>query len=175
MSQSPEQSFPAFGRTETEQETEEWRLLSEAFTLLRKETDRALAPLGTSSPQVYVLAILDVLGRPLPLTVVADVMRLESPTVTRLVDRMTRRGLVERLPDSSDRRRALVAATDRGRELLEQVRGPIRDLIEETFGGLSPRERASFKRLIGKFIESTRRRAGPAKAWERWMREASKK
>ena len=102
MPQSQQHPRPAFGRLDTEQETEEWRLLSEAFTLLRKETDRALAPLGVTSPQVYVLAILDVLGRPLPLTVVADVMRLESPTVTRLVDRMTRRGLVERLRYTMD-------------------------------------------------------------------------
>lgn len=145
---------------DTASDTEEWRLLYEAYALLRKETDRALAPVQATAAQAYVLAALDVFGRPLPVTELARLMLQESPSVTRLVDRMSARDLVERLPDASDRRRALVAATDRGKDLLEQMRGPANATTHQAFGVLSRQERATFKRLLRKFTEAARARNG---------------
>ena len=132
----------------------------EAYALLRKETDRALAPGGMSVAQTYVLAILDVVRRPLPVTELSRVMLQESPSTTRLVDRMSERGLVERLDDPTDRRRALVAATDKGKDLLEQTRAPANATSTEAFGVLSRQERATLKRLLGKFADGARRRNG---------------
>ncbi len=143
-------------RPNTEADTEEWRLMYEAYALLRKETNRALAAVGTSVAQTYVLAILDVVRRPLPLTELSRIMLQESPSVTRLVDRMSARGLVERLDDPTDRRRALVAATDKGKDLLEQTRAPANATSREAFGVLSRQERTTLNRLLRKFVEAAR-------------------
>jgi MarR family transcriptional regulator for hemolysin len=151
---------PPENTSETITETEEWRRLYEAFALLRKETDRALAPLTITVAQAYLLAVLDVVGRPLPVTELARAMLQESPSVTRLIDRMSRRGLVRRLPDSTDRRRSLVAATERGKRIFEQLRRPAKETSDEAFGVLSPRERSTFKRLLLKFTDAARQRAG---------------
>jgi MarR family transcriptional regulator for hemolysin len=147
-------THPPSGSTDTAADTEEWRLMYEAYALLRKETDRALLPLGMTVAQAYVLAVLDIVRRPLPVTELARVMLQESPSVTRLVDRMSARGLVKRLDDPTDRRRSLVAATDRGKETLEQVRRPANETSSEAFGALTARERATLKRLLRKFTEA---------------------
>ena len=144
----------------TAADTEEWRLLYGAYALLRKETERALAPWQTTVAQAHVLAVLDVTGRPLPVTELARVMLQESPSVTRLVDRMSIRGLVKRLDDPSDRRRSLVAATDKGKEILEEVRRPANETSNGAFGVLSQRERATLRRLLRKFGEAARERVG---------------
>jgi DNA-binding MarR family transcriptional regulator len=143
---------------ESERTLAEWMLMYGAFALLRKETERALAPWPMTVAQAYVLALLDAVGRPLPVTRVAKAMLQESPSVTRLVDRMCSRGLVRRLPDPADRRRSLVAPTDRGRELLRQTRRAAAATSNEAFGALSPRERTTLKRLLRKFTDAARDR-----------------
>jgi DNA-binding MarR family transcriptional regulator len=58
--------------------------------------------------------------------------RLARPTVTRLVDGLEREGLVRRRPDPGDRRVVRLAATPRGRRLLERGRARrIRNLSRE--------------------------------------------
>ena len=143
---------------ESDRTLAEWQLLYGAFALLRKETERAMAPWPMTVAHAYVLALLDAVGRPLPVTRVAKAMLQESPSVTRLVDRMSSRGLVKRLADPSDRRRSLVAPTDKGRELLRQTRGAAAEASNEAFGVLSHRERATLKRLLRKFTEAARNR-----------------
>jgi MarR family transcriptional regulator for hemolysin len=153
---------PPTNTSDTAAETEEWRRLYEASALLRKETDRALAPLSITVAQAYLLAVLDVVGRPLPVTALARAMLQESPSVTRLIDRMSNRGLVKRLSDPTDRRRSLVAATERGKRIFEALRRPAKETSEEAFGVLSPRERSTFHRLLLKFSDAARQRVGIA-------------
>jgi DNA-binding MarR family transcriptional regulator len=153
---------PSKNTSDTAAETEEWRRLYEAFALLRKETDRALAPLTVTVAQAYVLAVLDVVGRPLPVTELARAMLQESPSVTRLIDRMSHRGLVKRLSDPTDRRRSLVAVTEKGKRVFQQLRRPAKETSDEAFGVLSARERSTFHRLLLKFAGAARQRAGLA-------------
>jgi DNA-binding MarR family transcriptional regulator len=54
---------------------------------------------------------------------------LAQPTVTQLVDRMQRRGLVERTRHDGDRRVVLVSITDAGHEALQTVRREYRELL----------------------------------------------
>ncbi len=134
--------------------------MASAASLLRKETDRALAPWRTTCAQAYVLALIDVAGRPLPVTTLAKAMLQESPSITRLVDRMTSRGLVKRIDDPGDRRVALVSVTNKGMKLLEEIRPPGAETANQAFRVLSPRERATLKRLLRKFTDAARERIG---------------
>jgi DNA-binding MarR family transcriptional regulator len=71
--------------------------------------------------QLSALATL-VNDGPLTLRDLAAAERVQPPTITRIVELLTERGLVERTPDASDRRVAWVAATRDGRSLVEQIR-----------------------------------------------------
>jgi DNA-binding MarR family transcriptional regulator len=59
---------------------------------------------------------------PLQLRDLAAAERVQPPTVTRIVEQLVERGLVERTQDTADRRVAWVGATAEGRALVEQIR-----------------------------------------------------
>ena len=56
---------------------------------------------------------------PITLGALAQAEHIAPPTVTKVVNQLEERGLLERLADDSDRRIARVVITDAGRELLE--------------------------------------------------------
>jgi DNA-binding MarR family transcriptional regulator len=71
-----------------------------------------------SLTQLRLLAILR--DRSPRMSELADHLGLDRSTISGLVDRAARRGLVERVADSVDRRSARVALTEAGRELTER-------------------------------------------------------
>ncbi|MEV4432305.1 MarR family transcriptional regulator [Streptomyces sp. NPDC049555] len=85
--------------------TEETRRHYAAWTLL----NQALADhLGLHPTDLQCISMLDLKSGPLTTGEVARLTGLTPGSATRLVDRLTRAGLVERSTDPADRRRALV-------------------------------------------------------------------
>ena len=76
---------------------------------------------GLNLAEASCLAIIDRHG-PMPLSDVASRENLSAPTVTKIVVRLEREGLIERLDDPSDRRVSLVAVSKHGAALLERLR-----------------------------------------------------
>lgn len=138
-------------RTDIQTERAEWSLLYTAFVILRKETERALAPWNITISQGMVLIRLEEAGEPLPINALARFLLQESPSITTLVDRMCERGLVERVNDPTDRRKALVALTDKGRQVRNDIRKAWRQVHGDMFGVLANEERVKFRDLLGKF------------------------
>lgn len=144
-------------QTETHSDTDpmaEGTLVYAVSAIMRKASDRALAPWGLSVAQAPVLAILREARRPIMITEVARRLYLETPSVTTMVDRLTERGLVERLKDPKDRRKTLVALTRKGKRMVETIREPGQQLEEEMFSALNARERETLKALLKKFRDA---------------------
>ena len=133
---------------------EEGRLIYTVSAIVRKASDRALAAWGLSVAQAPVLVILREAGRPVMITEVARRLHLETPSVTTMVDRLTERGLVDRVKDPKDRRKTLVTLTRKGKRTVDTIREPGRQLEEEMFGALSTRERETLKILLQKFRDA---------------------
>ncbi|MEV6556011.1 MarR family transcriptional regulator [Nocardia sp. NPDC051756] len=75
-------------------------------------------------------------NRRLRMTDLAAQTTLSTSGVTRLVDRLTRAGLVERELDPGDRRSAYAVLTDAGAARLEEVLPDYLDAVERWFTGL---------------------------------------
>jgi len=73
---------------------------------------------------------------------------LTSGGVTRLVDRMTTAGLVERRPCKSDRRVLYAAITDAGRAALEPALARHQQGLRQVFSGWSPEDVAQLDVLL---------------------------
>jgi DNA-binding MarR family transcriptional regulator len=69
-------------------------------------------------PQQMVLGLL---GEPKPMGELALQMHCDNSNITGIVDRLTERGLVERRAAEGDRRIKLVALTDAGREVRDEL------------------------------------------------------
>ena len=60
-----------------------------------------------------------------------------APDITRMLDKLEQRGLIDRDRPASNRRTVEVGITDGGRALLEELRVPIRDCHRSQIGHLS--------------------------------------
>ena len=83
---------------------------------LRQEADAGLSPSLTAA-----LATIDRHG-PLTPSRLAEMERIQRPTVTRLLATLENDGLVERLTDPDDRRVSHVSITKEGRALVKKLR-----------------------------------------------------
>ena len=75
---------------------------------------------------------------------IAERLITRSPDVTRLVDRLEKRGLVRRAPDPQDRRAVRVRITEEGNARLGELGDAARALIAGCFAGM---ERARLEML----------------------------
>jgi DNA-binding MarR family transcriptional regulator len=92
-------------------------LLARASHLISEEFHDHLRRRGVAVPEWRVLSCLA--GHEgETVTSLASICLLQQPTMTKLLDRMTRDGLVRRTQDSRDRRVVRVALTPRGAELV---------------------------------------------------------
>jgi DNA-binding MarR family transcriptional regulator len=89
-------------------------LLAQASFAIYREFDAKVRAAGLSSLEWRVLATLSD-GEALTIGDLAAEVLAQQPTLTKLVDRMERAGLVERRTDPADLRRTLVFETERGR------------------------------------------------------------
>ncbi|MDP8949348.1 MAG: MarR family transcriptional regulator [Actinomycetota bacterium] len=80
----------------------------------------------------------------------AERLGVEPPTVTKMLRRLERCGVVRRRQDPDDARSFRVYLTDEGRSLEEPVARCWERVEEKTFAGMSAGERETFHRLLTK-------------------------
>jgi DNA-binding MarR family transcriptional regulator len=82
------------------------------------------------------------------LTDLSDRLLIRPPSVTGVVDRLERAGLVVRDGSPFDMRAKQVALTAKGRELVERILAVHGQQIDALLGVLSPGEQTEFHRLL---------------------------
>jgi DNA-binding MarR family transcriptional regulator len=113
------------------------------------------AEYGLSIPEADVLFTLRRAGPPYRRSpsAIAEALLVPSGTMTNRLDRLERRGLIERLPHPTDRRSMEVQLTDSGRELVDEaVTGHVAN-EQRMLAPLSERERATLDRLTARLLE----------------------
>ena len=89
-----------------------------------------LEPLGLTHPQYLVMVTLWGAPGPLSLRQLTRLLKLEAPTLSPLLKRLEKAGLVQRWRDPADERSVLVRVTERGRELRTRAAGVPTALVE---------------------------------------------
>ena len=115
--------------------------ITEALTVGATLMVRHLAR-GTSLTSRTVLAALAEEG-PSRLTALATATGIAQPAMTQLVGRMEREGLVVRLIDPDDARATLVAITDAGRSLRDELHQSLHERMADRLGKLSADDQAT--------------------------------
>jgi MarR family transcriptional regulator for hemolysin len=83
----------------------------------------------------------------------ADLMRIEPPTLVRQLDKLAEEGLVERQPDPDDRRVVRVIVTKAGRRRLAQLHEVVHEVDVELRGALPAREVDVLRKALGRIHE----------------------
>jgi len=108
----------------------------------------------TTLPRFDVLAQLHREGAPLTMGELSRRLMVTNGNVTGLIDRLAREGLVERRPAPDDRRRQLVAMTDRGRAFFETMADDHKGWIADMTDDLNAGEMRELFRLLGRLKHS---------------------
>ena len=106
----------------------------------RRVTKTEARDRGLTGPQLSVLKILEATGD-LSLTELSERMSAKNSTITGIVDRMERDGLVVRDRSATDRRVVLIRATPKGLELARSVKVSAMELLTGALASL--REKAA--------------------------------
>lgn len=119
----------------------------------RTRTNDALSDIGLYAGQEQVLLELAEQDR-MTQSQLVEHMCVQPPTVSKMLDRMEKSGLVERCNDAEDSRITRVCLTEQGRSLNQDVCSVWHNLETEMVAGLSIEERIVLRRLLLQVYEN---------------------
>ena len=142
---------------------------------LKQAVDVRARALGLSPQQFWVVMALAEMDGP-SLGALAARQHMDPPTASRVLTTLVRRGLARIAPHPSDRRRAVLALTPRGRALAARVRPiglEIRAVVERGFG---PEDKSHLRAALTRMLENLERfdpREGTASPAPRGLRRVA--
>jgi len=130
------------GRSVAERVTAEQLAISlrESIQRLNRRLRQARAVGDLTFSQLSALTSLQLAGALTPREL-ADVERVQPPTMTKIVGKLEERGLVARTPHPTDRRQVILAATEQGRAVYAQFEKQRNEWLAQQLAELTPEER----------------------------------
>ncbi len=118
--------------------------LQDGITRLNRRL-RQVRPLGeVTQTQLSALVSLELAGTLTP-TELADVERVQPPTMTKIVAKLEAKGLVERAPHPTDGRQSILSPTAAGRSFLAEQRRMKGAWLTRRLDGLTEAERTTLQ------------------------------
>jgi len=124
--------------------------LAQLSFLIQGLLERRAAEHDLSIIQTRLLGVLR--DRTPTMNELARFLGLDKSSVTGLVDRAERRGLVARVPSATDRRAVLVSLTDEGRSFVSQAAAAFEADVSALLSRLPPRERETLSRIVSRLL-----------------------
>jgi DNA-binding MarR family transcriptional regulator len=121
------------------------KTLRDALTRLNRRVRQARPVGDLTTSQLSALTSLQLAGALTPREL-ADVERVQPPTMTRIVGKLEELGLVARTPHPTDRRQVILAATEAGRTVYAQFEQSRNTWLARQLAELSPEERDTLAR-----------------------------
>ncbi len=128
------------------------RLLIEFYERFSSWEQGVVRESGLTLPQMHTLEIIGA-GGELRMKELAERMGVTTGSLTVLVDRLVRAGLVERRPDERDRRSIRVGLTSEGQKHFEEHHKLHLQLSQDIAGALSPEEAERFPEMLRKITD----------------------
>ncbi len=120
---------------------------------LQHNVSQVLKPFDITEPQYNVLRILrGQQGKPMNLYEIQGRMIQKMSNVSRLIDKLLAKGLVERKECEDNRRRVDIAILQKGLDLLEDVEAPLTEMLENVSKNLSEEEAV----MLGEVLDRMR-------------------
>jgi len=115
------------------------------------ETVRQRAGAEVDRAGYAVLVRVSELG-PVRLSELAQYLGLDVSTVSRQVQQLEQRGLVDRSPDPLDGRAALLELSVPGRDIMQKMRDAWEETVADVLGAWKPADIARFGSLMDRFV-----------------------
>ena len=146
-------SIPEFTGSSIEASREDLRFkLMRLNWLQHRRFAQEIADLSLTVPQFYTLNSLVTLGGRSSMGTLSRQAHQVSATMTGIVDRLVRDGLVVRDRDQQDRRSVVVEITPAGRRLVECAWERAIGSLDSAFASLTPNERVTATKFIDTLV-----------------------
>jgi DNA-binding MarR family transcriptional regulator len=139
-----------------------WRQIYQTHNVLKQHEDQVLKEYGLSTEKLGVLAVISYLGGAAKITDIGRWLERSSNSVTMIVDRMVKAGLVKRRRDRGDRRVVFVSTTGKGEAVLKPAYVAAIGFICKILQPLSPEDMNTVSGLLRTVKYQTLKQGDPA-------------
>ena len=122
------------------------------YTESRRLTKELARRAQLTGPQLTVVKILETLGD-ISLSELSDKIRAQNSTVTRIIDRMEREGLVARVRSTEDRRVVHIRLTEKGAKLAREIPIEPMEIFRNALESLSAQEMRDLMKILAKLAK----------------------
>jgi MarR family transcriptional regulator, organic hydroperoxide resistance regulator len=123
------------------------------YTESRRLTKGMAAQFGLTGPQLTVIKLLEELGD-LSLSSLSERIRAQNSTVTGIIDRMEREGLVKRERSTTDRRVVYIRLSEKGQKLAREIQVEPMEIFRSALTSLPEEDLAALLRILTKLQRS---------------------
>ena len=132
-----------------------WALLRQAYNLILKCEDRVFAEYELTTEQHTVLMAIKNISGPVRVTDVARWLDRSVNSISMIIDRMVKAGLVRRVRDRKDRRTVFVTLTSKAETAYVPATAAGWKLIQEILSPLSDEDKRTLIRLLETLRDKT--------------------
>jgi len=126
--------------------------LNKARNGLLMEVDAALRPLDITGQQMGILLSLTQGAASTPLEI-SKLLEIDTGLMTRMLDKLESKGMVQRQRSEADRRVVNLILTDKGRDVASRIPDIAPDVLNHRLRHFTRDEFSEFLRLLRKFTE----------------------
>ena len=128
-------------------------LLGRVKMAMSAAVDAELAPLDITAAQ-YVILMSIALGEADSASGLCKGMSYDPGAMTRMIDRLERRGLVRRVAHPNDRRASNLELTAEGEAVYPQLRESVMKVLNHFLRGFTPQEARQLETFLQRMLES---------------------
>jgi DNA-binding MarR family transcriptional regulator len=119
------------------------------YTESRRLTKELARQVDLTGPQLTVLKMLEGMGD-ISLSELSERIRAQNSTVTGIIDRMEREGLVTRARSTEDRRVIKIKLTDKGSKIARAIAVEPMEVLRDALDSLTPGEAQVMLKILTK-------------------------
>lgn len=125
-----------------------WRTVYQTYTRFKNGMDQVLGEHGLTMEQYLVLSTVKYHDGPMRITDVAHWLERSTNSVTMIVDRMVKAGLLRRVRDRRDRRTVNVFLTSKAENVLKAANPGAWEFMQQGMSPLSYKDKDAFGSLL---------------------------
>ena len=127
---------------------------------LQEVFDRELSSFGLTTRQASILASCDI-GEATTMHDLARIYNLEPSSITRLVERLVKKGLLTRKRSKADRRHVAIEITLQGKKQLWEAIPVATEVAKNAWKTVTEQERAALESIVEKVTRNLETHYGP--------------
>jgi DNA-binding MarR family transcriptional regulator len=125
-----------------------WRIVYQTYTRFKNGMDQVLGEHGLTMEQYLVLVTIKYHDAPIRITDIAHWLERSTNSVTMIVDRMVKAGLLRRVRDRRDRRTVNVFLTSKAENALISTNPAAWEFMQQGMSPLSSKDKNAFASLL---------------------------